>query len=241
MNRPGSIVSAHAIVLSATPFEEKNIILHFITPEHGIVGAFAKNARQSKKRFGSSIEPMNHIKVQMKAPRESSLGEAPLWFLESADLQNSFAHLRTEFQILDSGFFAVRLVKDFAIPNHADGALFRTLGRYLKEMPVQKDKSAWFKLFFWAWFTKHHGYGHILEGFAETIDQYHPHLNQLFVEEVEKDEPDLLQVYSRFSELPLAPFHLNDQVRIYEQWVQKTGIHWKYFENHLSSSFSLHR
>ena len=58
-----------AVVLRAYPLGEADRILSLLTEEHGVVRAVAKGVRKPTSRFGSRLQPLNHVHVVMYAGR----------------------------------------------------------------------------------------------------------------------------------------------------------------------------
>lgn len=56
-------------MLRAYPLGEADRILNLLTQEHGVVRAVAKGVRKPTSRFGSRLQPLNHVHVLMYAGR----------------------------------------------------------------------------------------------------------------------------------------------------------------------------
>lgn len=52
-----------AVVLRAYPLGEADRILSLLTAEHGLVRAVAKGVRKPTSRYGSRLQPLNHVQV----------------------------------------------------------------------------------------------------------------------------------------------------------------------------------
>ncbi len=61
------------IVLRTFPFAEADIIATYLTPDHGVRKAFAKSARKTKSRFGSSLEPLTHARITFMGKEDAEL------------------------------------------------------------------------------------------------------------------------------------------------------------------------
>lgn len=57
------IYSSEAIVLKNNPYGEADLIVTYLTKEHGIIDLFAKSPRKIRSRFGSSLEPFTHSRI----------------------------------------------------------------------------------------------------------------------------------------------------------------------------------
>jgi DNA repair protein RecO (recombination protein O) len=56
-------IATPAFVLRARPYGESDRIVTFITEQHGKVTGIAKGARNSRRRFGGTLEPFVHVRV----------------------------------------------------------------------------------------------------------------------------------------------------------------------------------
>ncbi len=61
------------IVLRTFPFAEADLIATYLTPDHGVRKAFAKSARKTKSRFGSSLEPLTHARITFMGKEDAEL------------------------------------------------------------------------------------------------------------------------------------------------------------------------
>ena len=78
------------IVLKTTPFGEADLIVTYLTSDHGIIKAFAKSPRKIKSRFGSSLEPLTHSKISFWGKEDATLPR-----LTQSDIINSFHSIRS--------------------------------------------------------------------------------------------------------------------------------------------------
>ena len=58
--------TCEALVIKKTPYKESDLIVTFLTKELGKFSGIARNAKQSKKRFGGRLEPFLHLKLDFK-------------------------------------------------------------------------------------------------------------------------------------------------------------------------------
>lgn len=73
-----------AIILNYTNFGDADRIVTLLTMEHGICSAFARNARNSRRRFGAALQPFNRVRVLWQPRRRSGLPQlAEVELLES--------------------------------------------------------------------------------------------------------------------------------------------------------------
>ena len=79
------------MVLRSHPLGESDRIVTFLTRSAGKVRAVAKGARRSKRRFGSSLEPLSRVRLQYFEREGSDLDR-----IEAADLLESFYRLQED-------------------------------------------------------------------------------------------------------------------------------------------------
>jgi len=80
-----------ALVLRVIEFGESDRIVHLLVPEFGRLGAIARGARRSVRRFPGTLDLFHHLRVQVERPRSAS---ASLARLDSAALIRGFPGLR---------------------------------------------------------------------------------------------------------------------------------------------------
>ncbi|MFO0752256.1 MAG: DNA repair protein RecO [Thermodesulfovibrionales bacterium] len=84
---------AKGIVLRSTVFGEADLIVTYLTPEYGLLKAFAKSPRKVKSRFGSSLEPLTYARISFLGKEESTLPR-----LTQSDIIRPFHALREDFR-----------------------------------------------------------------------------------------------------------------------------------------------
>jgi DNA repair protein RecO (recombination protein O) len=69
------ILTTEALVLRTMKFSETSLIATLFTRDHGKISVLAKGARRKNRPFGSSLEPMNHVRgvIYHKPQRELQL------------------------------------------------------------------------------------------------------------------------------------------------------------------------
>ena len=58
------LLESDAIILKTYPLGEADRIVAFFSREHGKVRGVANGARKMKNRFGASLEPLTHARIQ---------------------------------------------------------------------------------------------------------------------------------------------------------------------------------
>lgn len=64
---------AEGLVLRTTPFGDKDLVLQLLTETEGRIGAFARGARGSRKRFRGGLAPFLHVRLALVPPRSGDL------------------------------------------------------------------------------------------------------------------------------------------------------------------------
>jgi DNA repair protein RecO (recombination protein O) len=77
------------IVLRTTPYGEADLIVTFLTKDHGIIKVFAKSPRKVKSRFGSSLEPLTCSRISFWGKEDSALPR-----LTQADITHAYRSIR---------------------------------------------------------------------------------------------------------------------------------------------------
>src|SRR5260370_23380908 len=101
-----------SIILKTYPLGEADRIVAFFSRDHGKLVGLAKGARRMKNRFGASLEPLAHSRIQFFEKENRDLVR-----IQSADLLDSPMKL---FQDYDRAVCAGRLVElvDRFLPEH---------------------------------------------------------------------------------------------------------------------------
>ncbi|MDA8083571.1 MAG: DNA repair protein RecO [Nitrospiraceae bacterium] len=81
------------IVLRTNSFGEADLIVTYLTADHGILKTFAKSPRKIKSRFGSSLEPLTCSKIAFWGKEDASLPR-----LTQSDIIHSFEAVRSSLQ-----------------------------------------------------------------------------------------------------------------------------------------------
>jgi len=86
------------IVLRTTLYGEADLIVTFLTKDHGIIKVFAKSPRKVKSRFGSSLEPLTCSRISFWGKEDAALPR-----LTQADITHVYSSIRESL----SGFLKV--------------------------------------------------------------------------------------------------------------------------------------
>ena len=114
------LLQSDSIILKTYPLGEADRIVAFFSRDHGKLRGVANGARKMKNRFGASLEPLAHSRIQFFERENRDLVR-----IQSADLLDSPMKL---FQDYDRALCAGRVVElvDRFIPEHEpQDAVFR--------------------------------------------------------------------------------------------------------------------
>jgi DNA repair protein RecO (recombination protein O) len=82
------------IVLRTFPLGEADLIVTFLTPDFGLIKAFAKSPRKIKSRFGSSLEPLTCSRISFWGKEDATLPR-----LTQSDIMHSFQKIRKDLHL----------------------------------------------------------------------------------------------------------------------------------------------
>jgi len=99
-------VKTEAIVLDRVAYGEKDLVLTFLTSEHGVISAIAKGARGSKRRFAwlDLFVRLSVIFVPKALPK--------LWVVQEANVLEVYSGIFENLERLEAGQAIVALSKD---------------------------------------------------------------------------------------------------------------------------------
>ena len=121
----GAMHRCEAVVLRHTNYGEADRIVSLLTAEQGRQKAFARGARNSRKRFGSSLEPFSQVTVHY------TTGRGALWSLRDTELRTSRAALRSDLERLALASYAVELTELLTEEGESHPPIYQLLCSYL--------------------------------------------------------------------------------------------------------------
>lgn len=123
-----NVHSSDAIILHHLDYGEADRIVAFLTPDHGFLKGFARNARKSRRRFGTALEPFSRVRLYWQPAR----GE--LVSLREAELVDLRAGLRADLGAIALAGYGCELTEALLgeTPGHA-GA-FELLSAFLDHL-----------------------------------------------------------------------------------------------------------
>ncbi|MDH4227304.1 MAG: DNA repair protein RecO [Deltaproteobacteria bacterium] len=125
--------STEAIVLNSFSYGESDRIVSFYTAEFGRIGAVAKGAFRSKKRFVGNLDACAHVKLDF------FYSGSALVRAEAAELVDAFPALRGDLTRLGSASAIVELVYEMTPEWQHNAAYFSIVRDFLSAMSGRTD------------------------------------------------------------------------------------------------------
>ncbi len=143
---------SEAVILRTFPIGEQDKIVTLFGREQGLFKGVAKGARKFDNRFGSSLEPMSHVKVFYYEKEGKELVT-----ISNCDLIDSVFELHTELDVSFAlGYFA-ELIEDSHPSRTDDDILFRLLLSSLQALKSGGDIK-YLVAYFETWFLRINGF-----------------------------------------------------------------------------------
>lgn len=159
------ITDSDAVILQVQDYRESDLIVSFITPDHGRMRGIARGAKRSRRRFGGSLEPFARLRLHYTLADEL----API---QAADIITIHPGIRQDLKKIALAGYACELVLRLLPERMASPRLFRLLTTCLEHLeaavPTSSDRR-----FIEANLLKILGYAHLgetCEGCGRTLD-----------------------------------------------------------------------
>ncbi|MBI5641774.1 MAG: DNA repair protein RecO [Nitrospirae bacterium] len=117
------------IVLKTSPFGEADLIVTYLTSDHGIIRTFAKSPRKIKSRFGSSLEPLTCARISFWGREDSALPR-----LTQSDIIHSFHSIRSTLNCFLRVSEVIELTLNFLPEREASKKVYALLMNTMKVM-----------------------------------------------------------------------------------------------------------
>lgn len=114
-----------AIVLRYIDYGESDRILTLLTREYGRIKGFARAGRNSRKRFGATLEPFTRALFYWRT------GKGSLLTLQEAELIDPHFGLRRDLQILTVASYGVELTELLVEEGQEAGLIYELLASFL--------------------------------------------------------------------------------------------------------------
>lgn len=129
----GPAQRCEALILRHVDYGEADRIVSLLTAEFGLQRGFARSARNSRKRFGASLEPFSQVVVHWRG------GLGRLWSLQEMELLSSRTGLRTDFARLALASYAVELIELLVEEGESHPQIFEMLCAFLDSLAQGGD------------------------------------------------------------------------------------------------------
>ena len=124
-----------SFVLATINYGESDRIVSLFTLEHGRLSAFARKSRNSRKRFGASLEMFARIEAYVGIKQGLSV-------LRQADILTLFPGIRAALPKIAYALYACELVNVMTPEGHPLPRLFRLLSAYLNRLEICEANEA---------------------------------------------------------------------------------------------------
>lgn len=142
-----------AIILQTQEYREGDLIVSFLTPDHGRLSGIARGARKSRRRFGGNLEPFARLQLHYTLTDD-------LCPLTGSDTTALHAGLRHDLRRIALAGYACELVTRLLPERMANPRLFRLLAACLDYLDTT-DPTPSDRRFFEANLLKILGYAHL--------------------------------------------------------------------------------
>jgi len=120
-----------AFVLSTLDYGDSDRIVSLFTLEHGLIKAFARGAKKSRKRFGAALETFARIDAHVRLKNGLS-------GIQQAEIQNIYPRIRTDLAGIAHALYACELVEALTPEGHPLPRLYRLHAAYLDRLEAEK-------------------------------------------------------------------------------------------------------
>jgi len=111
---------SHALLLRSVDYGDADRVVTLLTQRFGKSAFIARAARRSKKRFGSALQPLALLSVQI------GRGRGSLDVLQRAEVARPFPRLLSDLGRMQAGFSALELLRELSPEHEPDPAVFTT-------------------------------------------------------------------------------------------------------------------
>ena len=137
--------SDEAFLLATRDLGDADLIVVFLTRDHGRISGVARSARRSRKRFGGALEPMARVRVRWQEHEGRDLHR-----IDAADLERSYAPMQADPEIQATCAVFSEILQALGDDGGDDDRTFRLLGAVLDALsegepvlPVVRYFEAW--------------------------------------------------------------------------------------------------
>ena len=127
------------IVLKSSAYGEADLIVAYLTPDYGLLRAFAKSPRKVGSRFGSSLEPLTYARIALFGREESALPK-----LTQSDIMQPFHSLREDLRCFLGISEILELNLHFLPEREPNREIFRLLLSILLKLEANRGNRLYF-------------------------------------------------------------------------------------------------
>jgi DNA repair protein RecO (recombination protein O) len=127
-----SVFDSEAFLLRAVPYGEADVIATFLTRAHGKIGAIARGARRSKKRFPGVLEPLSTVTVRVD-DRGRDLGT-----LKEGRIVVARPRITEDLDALDAAGKALRFARELCPAKTPEPEVFAALTDLLDALDAKR-------------------------------------------------------------------------------------------------------
>lgn len=121
--------SRHALLLKRTDYREADLIVTLFSASYGKVSALARGARNSRKRFAGSLEPIHTLDVDLDEPKRGELFE-----LRTADVAIPRVHLSQDLEKLQGAGKVLGWLREALPERHPEPELWELTTALLESL-----------------------------------------------------------------------------------------------------------
>jgi DNA repair protein RecO (recombination protein O) len=144
----------HALVLRVGTFREIDCWVRFFSPLRGVETAFAFGGRRSRRRFSGCLDSLNHLRVDVQAPRSGHY-----LALSQGVLVRRFAGLHANLSRMGMAANCIKFLEAAHIGVQQAEPIFDLVIQTLQALSGSNEVPASFPLLFRAKLTCLYGYG----------------------------------------------------------------------------------
>lgn len=130
------------IVLKSSVYGEADLIVTYLTGDHGIVRVFAKSPRKTKSRFGSSLEPLTYSKISYIGKEDANLPR-----LTQSDIITPFYALREDYNSFVRLCEILELITRFLPERDPNPDIFSLLHKLLSRLKPGAENNLYYMYF----------------------------------------------------------------------------------------------
>lgn len=130
------------IVLKSSVYGEADLIVTYLTGDHGIVKVFAKSPRKTKSRFGSSLEPLTYSKISWIGKEDANLPR-----LTQSDIITPFYALREDYHSFIRLCGILELITRFLPERDPNPDIFCLLHKLLSTIKPGEENNLYYLYF----------------------------------------------------------------------------------------------